>query len=159
MKRNENFERFPMRLDEVGKSYPVYLTLAKTGSKVHVTLIEDNFWQMLLNIPEAIFNSFLQPIPNKDSTWLQYPAFIENLLYILAAILTFLMFQKSIALKDKRMIVSLGLFATFIAMIVGWTTPVSGAIVRYIVPAHIAIVVIFALKFDYDKLNKKFFKK
>lgn len=159
MKRNENFERFPMQLNEVGKSYPVYLTLAKTGSKVNVTLIEDNFWQMLINIPEALFNSFLQPIPNKDSTWLQYPAFIENLLYVFAAILTFFMFPKTITKKEKRIIVSLGLFAAFIAMIVGWTTPVSGAIVRYIVPAHIAILVIFVIKFDFDKLKNRLVKK
>jgi hypothetical protein len=158
MKKNENFERFPMRLDEVGKSYRVYLTLQKTGSKVDVTLIKDNFWQMLLNGPEAIFNSFVQPIPNKQSTWLQYPAFIENLLFILAAVLTFFIFPKSISQKEKRTLVSLALFAAFIAMIVGWTTPVSGAIVRYIVPAHIAIIVIFAIKFDYKKLKQRFLK-
>jgi len=159
MTKNENFERFPMHIGEVGVSYPVYLTLTKTGSKVDVTLIRDDFWQMLLNIPEAIYNSFLQPIPNKYSTWLQYPAFIENILYVLAAILTFFMFPKAITFKEKRMIVSLALFAAFIAMLVGWTTPVSGAIVRYIIPAHIAILAIFAIKFDYNKLKARYFKK
>ena len=158
MKKNENFERLPIRLDEVGKSYPVYLTLEKTGSKVHVTLINDNFWQMLLNTPEAIVNSFIQPIPNKDSTWLQYPALIENILFILAAVLTFFIFPKSISQQEKRIIVTLGLFAAFIAMIVGWTTPVSGAIVRYIVPAQLAIIIIFAMKIDYNKLKEKFSK-
>lgn len=158
MKKNENFERFPMQLDEVGKSYPVYLTLEETGSKVNVTLIHDSFWQMLLNSPEAIANSFLQPIPNKKSTWLQYPAFIMNLLLILGAVLTFFIFPKLICKKEKRIAVSLSLFAVFIALIVGWTTPVSGAIVRYIVPAHIALIVIFALKFDYNKARRRFLK-
>ncbi|RYM34727.1 hypothetical protein ERX46_04960 [Brumimicrobium glaciale] len=158
LKKNENFERFPMKLNEVGATYPVYLTLNESGSKVKVTLIKDNFWQMLLNIPEAIFNSFLQPIPNKKSTWLQYPAFIENLLYVFAAALTFFLFPKSLSQKEKRIAISLNLFAVFIAMIVGWTTPVSGAIVRYIIPAHVAILVIIALKLDYEKLRKKIFK-
>lgn len=155
MEKNENFKRYPIRLDQVGTSYPVYLMLQETASKVNITLIEDNFWQMMLNIPEALFNSFLQPIPNKNSSWLQYPAFIENLLFIVAAAIIFFIAPKSIDFKDKRTIVSLGLFAMFIAMIVGWTTPVSGAIVRYIVPAHVAIIVIFALKIDYPKLLKK----
>jgi len=159
MKKNENYERFPIKLDEVGKSYPVYLTLKETGSKVHVTLIRDNFWQMLLNSPEAIANSFLQPIPNKKSTWLQYPAFLENILFLLVAVSTFFILPKSIDLKEKRMAVSLCLFALFIALIVGWTTPVSGAIVRYIVPAHVAIIVVFALKFDYTTFKNKFLKR
>nr|WP_299201843.1 hypothetical protein [uncultured Brumimicrobium sp.] len=154
MKKNENHERFPIYLDQVGKSYPIYLTLQETGSKVEVTLIKDNFWQMLLNGPEAIFNSFLQPIPNKNSSWLQYPAFVENLFLILAAVLSFFIFPKTLEQKDKRITVSLALFALLIALIVGWTTPVSGAIVRYIVPALIATVIIFALKFDYNKIKK-----
>lgn len=158
LKKNENHERFPIQLNEVGKTYPVYLTLNESGSKVNVTLIKDNFWQMLINIPEAIFNSFLQPIPNKKSTWLQYPAFLENLLYVFVAVLMFFIFPKSLSQKEKRMAISLGLFAAFIAMIVGWTTPVSGAIVRYIIPAHVAILVIIALKLDYVKLKRKWFK-
>ncbi len=158
MKKNENHDRFPMILREVGTTYPVYLTLNESGSKVKVTLIKDNFWQMLLNIPEAIFNSFLQPIPNKKSTWLQYPAFFENLLFVFAAVLTFFLFPKTLTQKEKRIAISLNLFAAFIAMIVGWTTPVSGAIVRYIIPAHVAIVVIIAIKLDYEKLREKWFK-
>ncbi|PWH86912.1 hypothetical protein DIT68_01235 [Brumimicrobium oceani] len=158
LKKNENHERFPIQLKEVGTSYPVHLTLKESGSKVNVTLIKDDFWQMLKNIPEAIYNSFMQPIPNKKSSWLQYPAFLENLLYLFLGLLTFFIFPKTLPLKEKRLIITLALFASFIAMIVGWTTPVSGAIVRYIIPAHVAILVIFSLKLDYSKLKKKWFK-
>src|SRR5690554_7538054 len=62
---------------------------------------------MLLNGPEAIFNSFLQPIPNKNSNWLQYLAFVENLFLILAAVLSFFIFPKTLEQKDKRITVSL----------------------------------------------------
>lgn len=158
LKKNENFERFPMKLDEVGKSYKIHLQLQETGSKVDVTPIRDNFWQMLKNIPEAIFNSFIQPIPNKQSTWLQYPAFIENIMFVIAAILTFLFFPRKLNQKDKRIISTLMLFTALMAMIVGWTTPVSGAIVRYITPAYIAILAIFAIQFDYIKMRDKFRK-
>lgn len=158
MKSNQNQERIPTKLDEVGTTYPVYLQLHETGSKVEVTLIKYNFWQMLLNIPEAIVHSFLQPIPNKQSTWLQYPAFLENILFVFTAISTFFLFPKRLTQKEKRIAVSLCLFAAFIAMIVGWTTPVSGAIVRYIIPAHVAIIAVFAIKLDYVKLKQKLFK-
>lgn len=155
MKKNENFERFPIQLKEVGKTYPIYLQLAETGSKVEVTLIRDNFWQMLLNIPEAIFNSFFQPIPNKKSTWLQYPAFFENILFAIAMALTFIVYPRKRSQKENRLIATLLLFAAFIAMIVGWTTPVSGAIVRYIIPAHVALLIVIGIAFDYDKLKSK----
>ena len=158
LKKNENFERFPIKLNEVGKSYPIYLTLNESGSKVNVTLIKDDFWQLLLNIPEAIINSFSQPIPNKKSTWLQYPAFLENILFIFIAIYAFFLFPNRLSQNDKRTAITLSLFAAFIAMIVGWTTPVSGAIVRYIIPAHVAVLVVFALKLDYVKWRNKMFK-
>ncbi|PKR81721.1 hypothetical protein CW751_04120 [Brumimicrobium salinarum] len=153
MEKNENFKRYPIKLIDVGKSYPVYLSLAETGSSVDVTLIEDSFGQLLLNIPEALFNSFLQPIPNKKSTWLQFSAFFENILYLIMAVFTFFIFPRNSSKKENRIIASMSLFALFIAMIVGWTTPVSGAIVRYIVPAHIGILIIFALKLDFKKLK------
>lgn len=155
LKKNENFERFPMKLNEVGSSYKIHLHLHETGSKVEVTLIKDDFWQMLLNIPEAITNSFIQPIPNKQSTWLQYPAFIENILFVLAGILTFILFPRKLNRKDRRIVATLMLFAAFIAMIVGWTTPVSGAIVRYVTPAYIAILAVFAMKLDFVKMRSR----
>ena len=148
-----------MRLDEIGKAYKVHLHLHETGSKVEITPIRDNFWQMLLNIPESFVNSFFQPIPNKQSTWLQYPAFIENIFFALLAVLTFIVYPRKLNQQDKRIVSSLLLFAAFIAMIVGWTTPVSGAIVRYIIPAYIAIIAIFAIKLDYKKLMLTFSQK
>ncbi|WP_123776125.1 hypothetical protein [Brumimicrobium aurantiacum] len=158
MKKNENFERFPMQLNEVGKTYSIYLSLAKTGSKVDVTLIKDDYWQMIKNIPEAIYNSFVQPIPNRKSTWLQYPAFIENILFIILFIMSFVIYPRSLNQSDKRILITLSLFGAFVAMIVGWTTPVSGAIVRYIIPAHIAILILLAMKLDYKKLKQKWIK-
>ncbi|WP_159038397.1 hypothetical protein [Brumimicrobium mesophilum] len=159
LKKNENFERFPMKLEEVGRTYKIHLHLHETSSKVEVTPIRDNFWQMLLNIPESFINSFFQPIPNKQSTWLQYPAFFENILFAILAVLTFILFPRKLNQSDKRIVSTLLLFAAFIAMIVGWTTPVSGAIVRYIIPAYIAILAVLAIKLDYKKMMLIFSKK
>ncbi|MBW7867315.1 MAG: hypothetical protein H3C31_03200 [Brumimicrobium sp.] len=157
MKRNENYKRFPFQLDSIGNAYKVHLNWDMAGSRVYITPIEDNYWKMWMIAPEALFNAFCQPIPNKSSTWLQYPALLENIIYIISLILAFFFFPKQLEDKDKRIISSLWVYVLLIGLIIGWTTPVSGAIVRYFIPAQVALLVIFILKFDYIKFKKRFF--
>lgn len=155
LKRNENYERFPFLMEDVGTTYKIYLNMEAAGSIIYITPIRDNFWRMLLIGPQAIANSFFQPIPNKNSSWLQYPALIETIMFIIAAILSLLLFPKKVGERDKRIIIALTIYAVITGMIVGWTTPVSGAIVRYFIPAQLVILVIFILKFDYPRFQQK----
>ena len=155
MKKQENYERFSMRLDQVGRKYPIYLSMTKAGSGLEVTPIKDSFKQLVMNVPEALYHSFLQPIPNRKSSWLQYPAFFENILYIVLAIISFFIIPKRNSLNDRRIIATLLFFALSVGLIVGWTTPVSGAIVRYIIPAQVALLVAFILQIDSKKIPLK----
>ena len=50
--------------------------------------------------------------------------------------------RRSISKREKEIVLGLTLFAVFLTLLIGWTTPVLGAITRYRFPAQMAIVLI-----------------
>ena len=152
--KTSNYKRTPVSIDNIGESFPIYLLMEEAKSKVDITYIHYDYWQLVKNIPEAIFNSFLQPIPRKDQSKLLILSFIENLGYLLMMGIM-IIFRKKCTHQENRRLFTLLLFAGLIAAIVGWTSPISGAIVRYIIPAKLVLLIIFALQIDFDKLRNK----
>lgn len=146
MEQKSNYKRYPFLLDKVNESYPIYLLLSGANSKVNVTIINYSYLQLLKNIPEALYNCFLEPIPTKNSSRILLLSFAENLGYLLLILLSIL-FPKSLSTKEKRIIFSLILSGLILTILIGLTTPVAGAIVRYMLPVHFIIVLIFALTF------------
>lgn len=155
MRIDNNFDRNPIRLTNVGKTYRIGVRMNKAGSGIPITTINGNGATMIKMIPEVLFNTFIRPIPNKNSSWLQYSAFIENVIILLGLILAIFIFPRKLNSKENRMFFSLMIFSFMIYLIVGWTTPVVGAIVRYIVPGLLGIILIIALQIKtIPKLNK-----
>ena len=150
--KTSNYKRSPITIDSIGKTFSVYLNMVEANSKVDVTYIHYDYWQLIQNIPEALMNSFLEPIPKKSQSKLLLFSFLENLGYLLL-ILVFLFFPKKSTNDENRLLFSLVLFMLLIAVIIGWTTPISGAIVRYMIPARLLLIVIFALKIDFKRVE------
>ena len=57
--------------------------------------------------------------------------------------------------RIKRMVWTFLLFAALVFVVVGWTTPVLGAIVRYKVPGVLVLTIVFVLLVDYYKIKKR----
>lgn len=146
MDQNSNYKRYPFYLDSVNASYPIYLNLSGAKSIVKVTVIQYSYLQLLKNIPEALNNCFVEPLPSKGSSKLMLLSFLENLFYLLLILLS-IVFPRSLSVKEKRMIFSLIVSGLLLTVLIGWTTPVAGAIVRYMLPVHFIIVIIFGLTF------------
>lgn len=154
MLKTSNYKRSPILLDSVGESYPVYLRMEEAKSKVNVTLIHYNYWQLIRNTPEALINSFLEPLPKKGQSKLMYLSFFENVGYLLL-LSSLLIFPKTTSNQENRVLLTLAWFMIFIALITGWTTPIAGAIVRYMIPAKLILLIIFAMKIDFKRLQTK----
>jgi hypothetical protein len=146
MRIDNNFDRRPVKLTNVGKSYRIGVRMEKAGSGIPITPIKNNGVTMLKMIPEVLFNTFVQPVPKKNSSWLQYPAFIENIIILFGLFLAVIIYPRKLSHKEARIFFSLTIFSLMIYLIVGWTTPVVGAIVRYIIPGLYGIVLIISLK-------------
>lgn len=145
MKKNENFGRTPTRLDEVGKKWKVGHNMQEAGSGIAITPINDKLQVMVKIIPEVLVNTTIRPYPLDPGSWLKHLAFIENIILLLLLFNGFLISPKATSIKEKRMCFTFLFFALLVSVIVGWTTPVLGAIVRYKVPATLAFLIVIIL--------------
>jgi hypothetical protein len=152
-KRNYN-DRKTVPLTNVGEVYPVHLTMSQAGSGIDVTRIDNSLWTMIKMMPEVLFNTTIRPLPSDKGSWLKYPAFIENILLFLGLILITLFARRKLNKRIKRMVWTLIVFAFLVFVVVGWTTPVLGAIVRYKVPGVLALGIVGLLLIDFYKIQK-----
>lgn len=121
-----------------GKIWYIHINGEKSGSHIQLTPIHNNTWQLIKNIPEALFNSFFRPLPkDPPKTVFKWYFIFEN--FILTAL--FLFALKNICNSNfKVLIIALLISCLIIALFIGWITPVVGALVRYKIPITISII-------------------
>lgn len=108
------------------------------GSEFELTAIEPTFIGILKVVPEGIVNCFIRPLPWKAKNAMYYPAILENILVFMMLIgLVLAVLNKEIYMKveAKNMLWFCFVFTLLLFVIIGITTPVGGALVRYKVPA------------------------
>lgn len=130
------------------KAYKIYFDQKPAESYFPIQPIDGTTKSLLIATPSALLNNFIRPLPTKNNpfTWLTS---VENILFIILLIIT--IYRLSFAQKNANLIYSLLLGAFLILLIIGWTTPVAGALVRYKLPA------IFLLIFAFGLTHKKKF--
>jgi len=153
MKKNERIERVPILLNEIGVQYKIHLNMVGAKSELNYTLINGSTKQLLLNIPESLRITFLEPIPTKNSSNLQYYSFFENILYILMFLIGVYSVIKN-KIKEQEIFFSLMFYMLILSIGMGWVTTISGAIVRYMIPVHLMIVVFFIYFFRFNWKSK-----
>lgn len=109
------------------------------GSLFELTPLEPTILSLLKNAPEALLNSFLRPFPWDASGALSYAGIIENIL-ILGYLLLVVLFFKRPNKSQFNIAISLVLAGSLVLLVVGWTTPISGALIRYKTPGVLALL-------------------
>jgi hypothetical protein len=105
-----------------------------SGSMIHLVPLEPNFLSFLQATPLAFFNVMFRPIPGESFSPFMLLASLENLAVMAGIVLAIVRLQK----PDREQLKLLMFFVTFIIglfVLIGWVTPVMGAIVRYKIPA------------------------
>src|SRR5690606_17670490 len=100
----------------------------RSDGYIGVTLINNSFTQLLKNIPEALSNVLLRPFINDPGSWLKYPAILELILLYLFIIYAFL-HRKKLTSNEVGLLIAAIIFIIGLSLIIGWVTPVLGAIV------------------------------
>ncbi len=111
------------------------------NSYIKTTMINRSFIQLIKNIPEALINSYFRPFPFDPGSSLKYPAMFEVWLLSILLIYSFIK-KRKLESNEKALVVSLLIFSIFLFLIIGWTTPVIGAIFRYRFPALLALILV-----------------
>jgi hypothetical protein len=123
-------------------------------SYIETTPINNSFTQLLKNIPEAFINSIIRPFPNDPGSNLKYLSFLE--VWFLFGFLIFAIIRhRKLNNEERSLIIGLLIFAMLLFLIIGWTTPVIGAITRYRFPAQLALVIIGLILIKPPKLFKR----
>jgi len=134
-----------------------FIRLAKythSGSLIDIPLLTHNPWNFIMYAPLAFFNTFFRPFISEAGSILVLMAALENLMLFFACIFTlfFLNFRKI----DKIIFFDFMFIVIFMFTLTGLITPVTGAIVRYKVPALPFFMILLIMLIDKEKMIKKF---
>ncbi|TSJ45060.1 hypothetical protein [Fluviicola chungangensis] len=109
------------------------------GSYVELTPIGNDFGQLIKNIPEAASNAAFRPTFWDPGGKLKIVSFLETIgLFVLLAFGLWYNWRYRTA-EERNLLVFLMTFSLVLFVLIGWTTPVLGAIVRYRMPAYLAL--------------------
>lgn len=134
--------------------YKLLYKVQPAKSALDVKKMNPSFLGLIQKIPSSIANVFVQPTLFKIKSALQLFSWIENIWLLLLMVLASLFFDKKIFLKKEVLFFCL-VFALIQFTIIGITTPVVGAMVRYKVTALPFLFVITMLCVDGEKLLSK----
>jgi len=148
----------------VGKQHD-FINLAKTyhaGSAIHMDYLGNNSWSILKAIPLALFHVFTLPWFSHVKSPLYLFSIFENLIFFSLIPLSIFYFEKPNKSSMKFIVFSL-IFMLTLFTIIGLTTPVIGALVRYKMPAlpflFFVLLSFIKLKSISEKLNNHTFIK
>ncbi len=111
-------------------------------------------FSFLTAAPSAIFNVFAFPFIFQVKSVFQVISALENLFIILLLICAFIFLDKKI--EHKAVLLFCTSFVLILFVLVGFTTPVIGSIVRYKTPAMPFLLMVILLLIDTKKLLNKF---
>lgn len=138
--------------------YEILAIFKPTGSAVPLKHLSANYTSVIQLLPQALINAFFRPFIFDINNALSLLACVENVLLVLLIVFAFMFFQ-SPNNEQLRLIIFSLLFVFTLYALVGITTPVLGAIVRYKMPGLPLLVASLALFIDKAKLYNIFCKK
>lgn len=139
-KENHGEEPKTVVLEPSKKHWYVIIQNDKSGSKIVLTPIQNESMQLFKNIPEALINASFRPFPSDP------PKSIFKWYFVLENLLLWSIFCYAITKikvnRNKNVIAMLLFSSLTIALLIGWTTPVIGAIVRYKMPIVLSLITV-----------------
>jgi len=104
------------------------------GSAIQMDYLEENFGSILRSIPLALVHVFTLPWLSHVKSWLYIGPLLENLFLLASCLASIYFFQKP-SKSGVQFLVFAGIFIFTLFTIIGLSTPVIGALVRYKIPA------------------------
>lgn len=125
---------------------------APSGSAIYIDRLQYSWSSFAKLIPESFYNVLCKPLFFDSRSVLELMASFENLCFILFFVICFIFIDKR--LIDKNLLVFCIVIILSSFVLIGLTTTVTGAIVRYKVP-----FIPFLLMIPLSYLNPDFYKK
>lgn len=121
------------------------------GSFVMPERLTPTLSSFIAQAPHALFSALFGPLFHPGAGLFGLVAAVENLV-ILAAMILMVFYRLPNRLLDRALLSALLTYIVVLALVIGWTTPVMGALVRYRVPLLPFLLIVGALILDHRKL-------
>lgn len=152
--RRNRYPSTPCFLRPNNQKWKIHYQVPGAISYIKTTPINKSASQLIKNIPEALINSYSRPFPQDPGSSLRFPAMFE--VWILSFFIIFSFINKrKLDKQTLGIIISLFIFTICLLLIIGWTTPVIGAIFRYRFPAQMALSIVALILLNPEKLTKQ----
>jgi len=110
---------------------------------------------LLINIPSALLNTLIRPFLWECNALFVWLSAFENIAVLGLVIIAFL-FRKKMNEVQKNIFYFNLIFVFCLFTLIGLTTPVFGAIMRYKIPGLILLLISLLLVLDIQKIKKKY---
>ncbi len=131
----------PIHLTPKGEVWRRHYFTEGCMSFIETTPIMNKSKQLARNIPEALTNSIIRPFPNDPGSNLKFLSFAEVWLIFGFLAIAWIK-RRKLSDVERGIIFMLAIFSIILFLLIGWTTPVLGAITRYRFPAQFAVILI-----------------
>lgn len=140
---------------EGDETYVIYFNQKRSGSYLPIPEIQPTTFSLIKNAPIALANGLFRPYPTEVDNATTLLAFLENIFILFLLILCCFFYKKSTAIKPEVTHLFIA-FSVMLIILVGLTTPVSGAIVRYRMPAFLFIAILAVIHIDFERIANRF---
>ena len=138
---------------KTGKTNSFKILKKIPGAKSNIEISEiDGLKSFIKNLPEYLLNVLIRPLPRETRNIFQMITLVENISFIICIALALVWFKQPRKYEIIWMLCFL-LFIFLLFAIIGSTTPVIGAIVRYKIPALPFLWIIMLVMFDESKFR------
>lgn len=138
----KEFHDFDQKPSE--KKFEKYLVQAPSNSYIPAQKINYSIGTLIALVPQAFLNVLIRPYPWDPGSQFKHLAFLSNLLLLVLLVLA--VFRRKKEKVSTHWVFYLGITSLAIILIIGWTIPILGAIVRYkMIVDLLLLMVIFIL--------------
>lgn len=148
---------FPEILSLKQQDFVSYInSLKSVGSAIEIAELDGSFYNLLNNIPAALVNVVFRPTIFESKNLLMLMAAFENTLILLLIVFSIVFFRKQ---KINQPLLWFSFSFCFVLFsLIGLTTPVLGALVRYKTPALPFFGILLIYFIDVNKMKCFFVK-
>ncbi len=145
-------------LDKKQESFMSETKFKDAGSYFEINDLQPNYVSVFNAIPEGLLNCFTKPLPWQINSIIELPPAIENSLIIcliLISVFHCILLKTYKSISSSNFLIFCILFALFNFIIIGISTPVYGALIRYKIIGLLFILMPLILLTDFKSIINK----
>lgn len=145
----------PERIDVKADSskWFIYFHNQPSNGFIQLTPINHSYARLFGSIPEALGNALFRPLPGDPGSAFNYVAIVETLA-VFAFLFWAIYHRRKLTKKEQIYVAGLVLFGLILALMIGWTTSVLGAIARYRIPVYLVLILVGAIVYRGTQTNR-----